>query len=112
MIQGANPTLRWTVKNAEGLDLTQALQVWATLRQGAKIINRTGESLGVEATSVTLHLTQEEALSLTPGAAEIQVNWLYRDAEDGTIRRAETKVGSIKITKTLLEEVLTYGDGV
>ena len=112
MIQGATPTLRWTVKNADGLDLTRALQVWATLRQGARSITRTGEDLGVEAKAVTLHLTQEEALALTPTAAEIQVHWLYRDAEDGTVRRGETRVGTIKISKVLLEEVLTYGDGL
>lgn len=112
MIRGANPTLRWTVKNADGLDLTHALQVWATLRQGTKIVNRTGEDLSVEAKAVSLHLTQEEALALTPGSAEIQLNWLYRDAADGTVRRAETEVATVRISKTLLEEVLTLGDGV
>lgn len=112
MIQGANPTLRWTVKNAEELDLTGALQVWATMKQGSIIINRTGEDLGVEAHAVTLHLTQEEALQLKPGSAEIQLNWLYRDATDSTVRRAESKVGSITISKTLLEEVLTVDDGL
>ena len=60
----------------------------------------------IDAQSISFSLTQREALSLKEGPAEVQVNWTYKDATDGSERRAATRIKQIEISRQLLEEVI------
>ena len=107
MIRGTTPTFTFTIVN-ETVDLTEAENVYVTIRQGSKEITKTGESLEVAARTVDVFLNQEESLSLSEAnPAEVQINWTYLDPIDNTIvRRAATKVKSIPIAKQLLKRVI------
>ena len=107
MIRGTTPTFTFTITN-ETVDLTEAENVYVTIRQGSKEITKTGEDLEVAARVVNVFLNQEESLSLSETVdAEVQINWTYLDPVDNTtVRRAATKVKSIKVTKQLLKRVI------
>lgn len=107
MIRGTTPTFTFTITN-ETVDLTAAENVYVTIKQGSKEITKSGEDLDVEARVVSVFLNQEESLSLSETMdAEVQINWTYLDPVDNTIvRRAATKVKSIKVTKQLLKRVI------
>ena len=107
MIRGTTPTFTFTI-NSQTLDLTEAQNVYVTIRQGSNEITKTGEDLDVSATVVSVFLSQEESLDLKETVdAEVQINWTYLDPVDNTrIRRAATKTKSIKVTKQLLKRVI------
>ena len=107
MIRGTTPTFTFTIVN-ETVDLTEAENVYVTIRQGSKEITKTGEDLEVAARTVNVFLNQEESLSLSETVqAEVQINWTYLDPIDNTIvRRAATKVKSVSVTKQLLKRVI------
>ena len=56
-------------------------------------------------TSITVQLTQCETLCLKPGAARIEVGWVF---DDGSADKSN--IGMIPITPTLLKEVMRYGE--
>lgn len=102
MIRGTTPTFTFTIKN-DDIDLTAAQNVYVTLAQGSKLIEKTGTDLEIEARTVSVFLTQKESLQLLEGSnCEVQINWTYLDLDGETIRRAATKVKSIPISKQLL----------
>lgn len=104
MIQGTTPTFTFTIKNQE-INLSEATNVYVTLAQGIKLIEKQGSDLQIDGSTVSVWLTQEESLKLTEGLdAEVQINWTYSDG--GTIRRAATKVKSIPVSKQLLKRVI------
>lgn len=107
MIRGTTPTFVLTIQS-QTLDLTQANNVYVTIAQGAKLIEKSGNDLEVGTKTVSVWLDQEESLKLNEGTnAEIQVNWTYLDPLDNeTVRRAATKVKSIQISKQLLKRVI------
>lgn len=106
MIRGTTPTFTFTIKS-QTLDLTEAENVYVTIRQGGKEITKTGEDLEVAQKVVSVFLSQEESLSLVESPADVQVNWTYLDPLDGvTVRRAATVVKTINITKQLLKRVI------
>lgn len=107
MIRGTTPTFTFTI-NSQTLDLTEAENVYVTIKQGSKEITKTGEDLDVSPTVVSVFLNQEESLSLRETMdAEVQINWTYLDPVDNTIiRRAATKIKSIKVAKQLLKRVI------
>lgn len=107
MIRGTTPTFTFTIKNQD-VDLGAAQNVYVTLAQGPKIIEKTGTDLEIETRTVSVFLTQEESLRLTEGPnCEVQINWTYLDPVDGkTVRRAATKVKAITISKQLLRRVI------
>ena len=106
MIRGTTPALTLTIPEGRGLDLTQAEAVYATLRKPEKTVTLTGEDLTVEPTAVTFRLSQEDSLAFAAGAADVQLNWTYRDAVSGDLCRGATIVQSIHIGGQLLEEVI------
>lgn len=105
MIRGTTPTIQLNVTNGGELDLTQSDELYVTLRQGQRVITKiTG--VKIEPQSIRFTLTQREALSLKEGPAEVQVNWTYKDADDGTTHRSATRIQQIEITGQLLDEVI------
>lgn len=102
MIRGTTPTFTFTIKNQD-IDLSAAQNVYVTLAQGSKLIEKTGADLEIETRTVSVFLTQKESLQLLEGSnCEVQINWTYLDIDGETIRRAATKVKSIPISKQLL----------
>ena len=87
------------------MDLTQATNVYVTISQCKNVITKTGDDINVSAHSVECWLTQEESLSLRDGQnADIQMNWTYPGEDGESVRRAATKVKTIRVTKQLLQE--------
>lgn len=108
MIRGTTPTFTFKIRD-ENLNLNEAENVYVTIAQSGKLIERsTGDtSLNVDGRTVSLWLTQEESLRLTEGVnAEVQINWTYMDSDGVTVRRAATKLKTIPITKQLLKRVI------
>lgn len=106
MIRGTTPALTLTIPNSGSLDLTQAEAVYVTLRKRERTITLTGDALIVEPHAVTFRLSQEDSLDLSTGEVEVQLNWTYRDAADGTLCRAATQKAAIRIGDQLLTEVI------
>lgn len=55
-------------------------------------------------TSITVQLTQCETLCLKPGAARVEVGWVF---EDGSADKSN--IGLMTITPSLLKGVMRYG---
>lgn len=89
------------------VDLSQASNVYVTIAQGSTSKTFTGERVVVAASGyeLTVGMTQEETLQFRRGNAEVQVNWLVSDGNDG-YSRAATDVVSVMWGKQLLREVL------
>ena len=107
MIRGTNPTLTLTV-GPDTLDLEQADAVYVTIKRGATTVTKSGEDISVDGNVVSCWLTEAESLSVSEGAASIQVNWTY--TENGEERRAASVVVGINIGRQLLLEELTGGE--
>lgn len=99
IVRGTTPTLSCTF--GDGIDLTTFESVYVTIRQGSTVITKTGNSLSVTARQVDCWLSQEETLSLTTGAAEVQVNWTVGDGNRGC-----STIQPITLGRQLLTEVL------
>lgn len=104
MIQGTTPTFTFKIKD-NTVDLSEATNVYVTLAQGIKLIEKQGSDLQIDGATVSVWLTQEESLKLTEGInVEVQVNWTYSDGDQ--LRRAATVVKSISVNKQLLKRVI------
>lgn len=106
MIRGTTPSLTLTIPNGGDLDLTQAEAVYVTLRRRERTLTITGEDLSVEPHAVTFRLSQAESLELSTGEAEVQLNWVYRDAVSGELCRGATLAARLPIRDQLLQEVI------
>lgn len=100
VIRGTTPTFKLTI-NDNSVDLTEALNIYATFKQFNTIITKTDVDLEVSAHEVDVYLSQSETLQFTEGTVEIQLNWTYAD---GT--RAATKIATINLTKNLIGSVI------
>lgn len=96
-MQGLTPTI--IVMLPEDIDLTQAAHVYPTIKQGGKVLRI--ENFQYTAQQVDIYLTQEDTLALSPGAAEIQLNWTYSDGQ-----RAATVPKGMTVSPNHLLEVL------
>lgn len=102
--QGATPPLNIMVDDN---DLTQATQICVTIEQkGGREFNFMKERITVNpavegGTLLSIHLTQEETLSMRPIKSELQVRWRDPDNEAYT-----TDIVVIDIGKALYKEVL------
>ena len=96
-MQGLTPTITITVP--ETTDLTEAANLYPSIKQGKNLIRP--EIFNVFAHQVDIYLTQEDTLDLSPGVAEIQLNWTY-----STGQRGATSPVSIRILPNHLLEVL------
>lgn len=105
MIRGTTPTIHMNITNGGDLDLTEAEELYVTIRQGNIVITKRDE-LEIVAQGVGFSFTQRESLRLKEGPADVQINWIYKDAADGKTRRAATRIKQIEISRQLLEEVI------
>ncbi len=114
MIPGCTNTIEFEI---DGVDLTQATNVYVSFTQGIHKIVKTGDDVTVTVTTsqdnppvttshIEVGLTQDETLRLADNIpAEVQVNWLYDDAR-GFTQRAGTETEQIDIGKQLLRRRL------
>ena len=107
VVRATTPTLSLSLIG-ENVDLTQANNVYVSLKQGDSFdVVKTGEDLEIGETVVNVWLSQQETLSLKSGSPlMIQVNWTYIDTH-GVAQRDATNIGSIAITPQLLNEVVS-----
>lgn len=108
MIVATTPILQFTIKSKSGssVDLTNASHVKVSLVQLGVRIELEEDSLEIEENVVRCYLTQEQSLKFKEGREiEVQINWLYMDA-NGITRRAATKVKPISADKQLFKQVM------
>lgn len=96
-MQGLTPTITVTVP--ETTDLTEALNIYPSIKQAKSLVRP--ETFVVSEHQVDIYLTQRDTLNLSPGIAEIQLNWTY-----ATGQRGATTPASIRILPNHLLEVL------
>lgn len=106
MIRGTTPTFTLTIGTPEQVDLSLAMNIYVTIKQGTTEIELSGDALDVQDNVISCYLTQEQSLELVENnSAKIQVNWTYDSA--GTVKRAATIVKGIQIHEQLLRRVIT-----
>lgn len=100
--QGATPYLMITI---EGFDLSDAAAIFVTLRAASRVVNLDQSRITVTSDEneslLTVHLTQEETLSLAPTTATVQVRW--RDAED---EAHTTEMAQINVATAIYKGVI------
>lgn len=99
MVQATTPTFVLTLPNS--VDLTQARNVYFTLKQGGNILTKTDTDIAVTEHTATVSLTQGDALMFDAGGADLQLNWTYADGS-----RACTNIANVQITANLLKAVI------
>lgn len=83
------------------LDLTQANNVYVTIKSGVYVLTKTGVDLDVNKNDISVFLSQEETSNLQVGTMEIQANWTLGNGE-----RAASEKCSLEITDNLLKQVV------
>lgn len=103
MYKGTTPTFTFTAP--EGLDLTQATEIYVTFSRmnEVEIFTKKGDELTITSNSVEVYLTQEETLSF-PDTVKIQINWTYQ--EGGKVKRACSNKMIVDVRNNLKDEVL------
>lgn len=99
MVQATTPTFILTLPDT--VDLSQAANIYFSLRQKNVIIEKSNDDLTVDGQTVSVHLSQAETLQLVSGAAQIQLNWTYANGS-----RACSNIVSVQVTENLLKEVV------
>lgn len=99
MTQATTPTFILTLPNS--VDLSQAENVYFTLRQNNVSIQKSTNDLMIEGQTVSVFLSQIDTLQLTAGTAQMQLNWTY---ENGG--RACSNIVSVNVTENLLKAVV------
>ena len=98
--QFTTPTFTLTFTQ-QGLDLTQADNVYVTFRSGAVLLTKSGEDITVAEKSISVYLTQSETGKFRPGNdIEIQANWTIGND------RAASEVVKYPISEQLLKRVV------
>lgn len=100
MIRGTTPTFTLTISD-NNVDLTQALNVYATFKQMGVELTKTGEDLDISAREVDVYLSQAETLKFSSGTLQIQLNWTYSGGQ-----RACSTIVSITVENNLIGSVL------
>ena len=101
MVRGTTPTFSLYIADNE-VDLTQALNVYATFKQQGTIITKTGTDLQiVTARQVNIYMSQEDTLKFVPGKMEIQLNWTYPAG-----LRACSNIAYVMVAPNLIGSVL------
>lgn len=99
MVQATTPTFILTLPDT--VDLSQAANIYFSLRQNGVHIEKTGEDLTVDGQTVSVYLSQAETIQLISGTAQIQLNWTYANGA-----RACSNIVSVQVTENLLKEVV------
>lgn len=96
--RASTPTIRLEFSDQE-LDLTSALHVYVTLKQGSKIMTKKDTDLAIEPKIVEFELTQKETLEFAEGEVKVQANATYAGG-----KRVPSKVRIFNLSEQLLEE--------
>lgn len=99
MVQATTPTFILTLP--EDVDLSQANNVYFSLKQGIVEITKTDEDMVIEGRTVSVYLSQSETLQFRQGAADLQLNWTYANGS-----RACSVIKRIDVAPNLLKEVV------
>ena len=99
MVQATTPTFILTLPDT--VDLSQAANIYFSLRQKNVIIEKSNDDLTVDGQTVSVYLSQAETLQLVSGAAQIQLNWTYASGS-----RACSNIVSVQVSENLLKEVV------
>jgi hypothetical protein len=99
MVQATTPTFILTLPDT--VDLSQAANIYFSLRQKNVVIEKSNDDLTVDGQTVSVYLPQAETLQLVSGAAQIQLNWTYANGS-----RACSNIVSVQVTENLLKEVV------
>lgn len=99
MVQATTPTFILTLPDT--VDLSQAANIYFSLRQKNVIIEKSNDDLTVDGQTVSVYLEQAETLQLVSGAAQIQLNWTYANGS-----RACSNIVSVQVSENLLKEVV------
>lgn len=97
IVRGVTPTFALTF---DGVDLTEADEVYVTFSDGRQALTKSGEAIDVSANRILVTLTQEETLSFPTGKVDIQVNWIV-----GSVRYA-SDIAQCSVHRQLLSRVL------
>lgn len=97
--QGTTPTFTFTAP--EGLDMTQAVNVYVTFED---LFTKSGDDIEVTEHTVAVFLTQEETMQFEKNKVRVQINWTYHEGEK-TYRAASTKM-RVNVDENLLKEVV------
>ena len=106
MIQATTPTFIMTPrdrKTKDPIDLSEARNVYFTVeqKQTATKITKSGESVVVDGSTVSVYLDQSETVQFHEGVIEIQLNWTYPNG-----KRAATCKRKIEVEENLLKGVV------
>lgn len=99
MVQATTPTFILTLPNT--VDLSEAVNIYFSLRQGKTHIEKTGDALVIDGQTVSVYLSQIETLQLLAGTAQLQLNWTYSHGE-----RACSEIVPVSVTENLLKRVV------
>jgi len=97
--RGSTPTLTFNVD----VDLREATIYIVFSQKGEIVIEKTGDNLTVDESSVSCRLEQEETLAMRVGDVEIQISYIFEDGnrDNSNILRGE-------VTKVLKKGVIEY----
>lgn len=100
LVRGTTNPIVLTI-NDQNVDLTSYDTVYVTFKQmGAEKLRKTNSELTISTQSVTVQLTQAEALTFSPDVTvEVQLNWTW--SVGGKIERGATLTGELPIFKNL-----------
>lgn len=98
--RATTPTFVCTFEE-DGLNLTEAHNVYVTFEQRSMSLTKSGEDLEIEPKQITVYLSQEETLQFSTGLVEIQANWTMANE-----KRACSEVVKIELSKQLLRRVI------
>lgn len=99
MVQATTPTFILTLPST--IDLSTAEHVVFSVEQDFVSIHKDESDMTINANVVTVALDQNDTVSLSKGAAKIQLNWTYSDGS-----RAASEVKTIEIAENLFKDVI------
>ena len=99
VMQATTPTFQLTFP--EDLDLSSAVSIVFSLRQGNLRIDKNQSQFILDGNVMSVFLSQMETMRMTIGPARIQVNILYPNGV-----RCATTIETVQIDENLLKEVM------
>ena len=109
MIPGTTPTFTMRAQKKDGTlnDLSDASEVYMTMKQPGVDLTISGDNLDVDESVVSVFLTQEQSLQFKDNSkAKVMLNWTYPPDAKGRARRGAAGPGYLTITEQLLRRVL------
>lgn len=99
MVQATTPTFVLTLPDT--VDLSQAANIYFTLKQGNVTVEKTTDDLVLDGQTISVYLEQSETLLIEAGRAQLQLNWTYANGA-----RACSDIVSVPVSENLLKRVV------